>query len=99
VVHTEHKEASKKYVKTLKTTKQQHWRSWLERAKDPDIWAVHRLISTPASDGGKARIPALKYRLGEIEKMATTNGEKGAALAKGFFPQKPQTQDIQEDED
>ena len=98
-IHAEHKEAAKKYVRTLKTTKQQHWRSWLERVKDPDIWAVHRLISTPTSDGGKARIPALKHRVGELEKTATTNIEKGAALAKGFFPQKPQTQDTQEGEE
>jgi len=98
-IHAKHKEASKIYVKTLKTTKQQHWRSWLERAKDPDIWAVHRLISTPASDRGKARIPALKFKVGEVEKMAFTNSEKGAALAKGFFPKKPQMQDIQEDKE
>jgi len=96
-IHTKHKEAAKMYVRMLKTTKQQHWRSWLERAKDPDIWAIHRLISSPASDRGKARIPALRYRVGEVDKTATTNGEKGAVLAKGFFPQKPQTQDIQED--
>ena len=98
-VHTGHKEAAKMYVRTLKNTKQQHWRSWLERAKDPDIWTVHRLISAPASDGGKARIPALKYRVGEDDRTATTNSEKGAALAKGFFPQKPQTPDTQEDEE
>jgi len=98
-IHAEHKEASKTYVKTLKTTKQQHWCSWLERAKDPDIWAVHRLISTPASDGGKARIPALKFKVGEVEKTVFTNSKKGAALAKGFFPKKPQTQDIQEDKE
>jgi len=57
---------------------------------------VQCLISVPASDGGKARIPALKYREGAVDKMATSNVEKGTALAKGFFPQKPQTQDPQE---
>ena len=31
--------------------------------------------------------------------MVTTNSEKGAALAKGFFPQKPQMQNIQEEEE
>ena len=96
-IHAEHKEAAKKYVRMLKTTQQQHWHSWLERAKDPDIWAVHCLISSLASDRGKARIPALKYRAGEAKKTVTTNSKKGAALAKGFFPQKPQTQNIQED--
>jgi len=99
VIHAKHKEAVKKYIRMLKTTKQQHWHSWLERVKDPDIWAVHRLISSLASNGGKARIPALKYRAGEAEKTVTTNSEKEAALAKGFFPQKPQMQNIQEEEE
>ena len=96
MVHAEHKEAAKQYTRMLKSTKEQHWRSWLERAKDPDIYAVQRLILAPASDGGKARIPALKYKEGEIDKTASSNVEKGAALAKGFFPQKPQTQNPQE---
>ena len=96
LVHTEHKEAAKKYARMLKSTKQQHWRSWLERAKDPDIYDVQRLISAPASDGGKARIPALKFKEGEITKTATSNVEKGMVLAKGFFPWKLQLQDPQE---
>jgi len=54
------------------------------------------LISVLASNGGKVRIPALKYREGIVNKMATSNVEKGTALAKGFFPWKPQTQDPQE---
>ena len=64
--------------------------------KDPDIYAIQCLISAPASDGGKVRIPALKYKEGDINKMATSNVEKGAALAKGFFPQKLQMQNPQE---
>ena len=98
VIHTEHAEASKKYISMLKNTKQQHWRSWLERAKDPDIYAMQCLISALASGGGKVRIPALKYRAGEVDKMAITNVEKGTTLAKGFFPRKPPTQDPQEGE-
>jgi hypothetical protein len=90
-VHAEHTEAAKRYNRTLKNTKQQHWRDWIEKAEDPDIWTVHRLISAPATDGGKARIPALKYKVGDVEKIATTNGKKGAALATGFFPPKPQS--------
>ena len=95
-VHAEHKEAAKQYTRMLKSTKEQHWRSWLERVKDPDIYAVQRLISTLASNGGKVRIPELKYKEGDIDKMATSNIEKGVALAKGFFPWKPQMQDPQE---
>jgi len=57
---------------------------------------VNRLISAPASDGGKARILALKYSIGEEDRTATTNSDKGSLLAKGFFPQKPQMQDPSE---
>jgi hypothetical protein len=39
-----------------------------------------------ASDGGKAKIPALKVSRGEEEVTTSTNDEKSAALAKGFFP-------------
>jgi hypothetical protein len=36
-VHAEHAEVAKEYNRTLKSTKEQHWRSYLERAEDPDI--------------------------------------------------------------
>jgi len=80
----------------LKSTKEQHWQSYLERAEDPDIWTMHYLTSALASNGGKARIPALKYSKGEEDRMATTNSEKGTGLAKGFFPHKPHLQDPSE---
>jgi len=86
IVHAEHAEAAKLYNRTLKSTKEHHWRSYLEKAEDPDIWTVHRLTSAPASDGGKARIPALKFRDGEEDRTAVTNSEKVSVLAKGFFP-------------
>ena len=90
-VHAEHKMAVKEYGNTLKSTKKQHWRDWLERAEDPDIWTVHRLITSPASDGGKSRIPGLKYKEDpdDDEKTASSNEEKSRVLAKCFFPPKP----------
>ena len=91
LVHAEHKTAVRTYSNTLKSTKKQHWRDWLERAEDPDIWTVHRLITSPASDGGKSRIPGLKYKESADgdEKLAASNTEKSKALAKCFFPSKP----------
>jgi hypothetical protein len=50
----------------------------------------------PASDRGKARIQALKFSIGEEDRTATTNSEKGTVLAKGFFPRKPHSQDPSE---
>ncbi len=74
----------------LQGTKQQHWRQWLEKAEDPDIWAANQITTTPPSDRGKAKIPKLKHKVGEEDATASTNKEKSTALAKGFFPAKPQ---------
>ncbi len=95
-IHREHKEAKSKYYNMLKVTKQQHWRDWLEKAKDLDIWTAHHLISAPPTDRGKAKIPKLKYKKGKEDAIASTNEEKSAALAKCFFPTKPQVQDENE---
>jgi len=46
----------------------------------------------PPSDGGKAKIPKLKHKIGEEETMASTNKEKSVVLAKSFFPAKPQAE-------
>ena len=96
-IHKEHKEASKEYECTLEHTKQNHWRDWLERATEPDIWTVNKVIAASASDGAKARVLALTYKQGNEEKMATTNKEKAQILAKSFFPPKPADTGIPED--
>ena len=87
-VHLEHKESTKTYSCMLENTKQQHWRDWLEWAVEPNIWDVHKVVSAAASDGAKACILALKYKQGEIEKMASSNKEKAQILTKSFFPPK-----------
>jgi ribonuclease HI len=88
-LHVEHTAAVKLYRDTLETTKKQHWRDWLEKAEDPDIWTVNKLITSQPTDGGKSRIPTLNCGTGESVKRVTTNGEKSKELAKNFFPTKP----------
>jgi hypothetical protein len=88
--HAEHKEANKKYQKTMERTKRQHWRDWLEKAEDPDIWMAHKYMTSPVGDGGKSRIPILKLTHRDTEQIAATNTEKSTMLAKSFFPPKPQ---------
>jgi ribonuclease HI len=80
----------RKYNKTIQFSKQHHWRDWLEKASDPDLWMVHKYISVPAGDGGKTRIPNLTVQSPEGEHTHSTNQDKGRALAKTFFPKKPQ---------
>lgn len=95
VVHSEHMEAKKRYEKTIHYNKKQHWRDWLEKAEEPDIWTANRYTSAPASDGGKTRIPTLRYVNGDQEVGASTNDEKSVILAKGFFPTKPPGIDLE----
>ena len=56
---------------------------------EPNIWDIHKVVSAAASDRAKACIPVLKYKQGEIEKMASSNKEKAQIFAKSFFPPKP----------
>ena len=87
--HAEHREASRKYHQTMERTKRQHWRDWLEKSDDPDIWTAHKYTSAPAGDGGKCRIPVLKLTSNGQENVATTNGTKSTMLARTFFPPRP----------
>jgi len=88
-IHGEYVAATKKYRRILDQTKDHHWRDWLEKGEDPDIWSAHRLTTLPWGDGGKTRIPVLNLKVGEEVIRANTNQDKGRILAKGFFPTKP----------
>ena len=85
-VHAEHEEAKKLYAKEIESSKRTHWRDWLERAEEPDIWTAHRYVSAAAADGSGTRIPTLKTQKDGQVSIATTNEEKGKMLAKTFFP-------------
>jgi len=55
------------------------------------------MILAPPTDGGKAKIPKLKYKAGANEMIATMNKEKSKALASCFFPAKPEEHDLGEE--
>lgn len=88
-IHEEHATLRKKYNKTIQYSKQHHWRDWLEKATDPDLWTAHKYISAPAGDGGKTRIPNLTVQDTEGKHTYSSNEDKSGALAKAFFPKKP----------
>ena len=90
-IHGQHTAAVKNYRRILEQTKRQHWRDWLEKGDDPDLWTAHRIVSSSYGDGGKTRIPVLTYKDGEETRTASTNKEKGRALARNFFPAKPRS--------
>ena len=89
-IHEQRLAASKAYDKTIQYSKRHHWRDWLEKATDPDLWTAHKYISAPAGDGGKMRIPSLLIQGAEGEQVCSRNQDKSAALARTFFPKKPQ---------
>ena len=88
-LHAESAKAKKEYDKAIEYNKKHHWRDWLEKADDPDIWTAHRYISAPASDGGATRIPTLSASRNGTEVTASTNEDKSVLLAKTFFPARP----------
>lgn len=53
------------------------------------------MVLAPPTDGGKAKIPKLKHKVGEEEVVVSMNKEKSTALARCFFPAKPQDQDTE----
>lgn len=88
-VHAQRKEVAKRYESNLEYNKKHHWRDWLEKLEEPDIWTANRYVTAPVTDGGKARILVLKHKVDRQEVSARTNSKKSAILAKGFFPPKP----------
>ena len=84
------KNARRKFGSELEKTKKNHWRDWLEKATDPDLWTAHKYITAPPGDCGRTRIPDLVFSDEEGQERASTNEEKGKILARTFFPDKPQ---------
>ena len=96
--HAEYREVCKMYDEAIKYNKRHHWRDWVEKATEPDLWTANRYITAAVSDGGKTRIPALRHTNRNGEATASTNQEKSELLAKGFFPSKPVANPTQHEE-
>ena len=88
-IHAEHKEAHRKYDKAIKYNKKHHWRDWLEKALEPDLWTANMYVVVLASDGGKTRVPMLRQQVNRRERMARLNQDKSKMQAETFFPRKP----------
>ena len=63
---------------------------FLEEIEGKELWTAHKYITSPAGDGGKARIPMLRVT-GEnsMTHNVVSNEEKSAVLCCMFFPTKP----------
>src|SRR5271155_3906065 len=75
-----------------------HWKNWLEKIGEQDIWTANRFLASPPSDGGKSRIPALKTTNNDGEQIDVhNNGEKSKLLHKVFFYDPPDDHVIEPD--
>jgi ribonuclease HI len=89
--HELYRKARNSYANLLQETKTKHWADWLVSIDQQSVWTASRLVTGPASDGGRTRVPTLRARdvtTGE-EKDIATNEEKGKVFYELFFPAKP----------
>ena len=47
------KEARHKFRSELEKTKKNHWRDWLEKVTDPDLWTAHKYITALPGTAGE----------------------------------------------
>ena len=52
-IHKAFRQARNKYSEAIRTTKAEHWTEWLESLDGEEVWAANRLVTGPASDGGR----------------------------------------------
>jgi exonuclease III len=87
-VHEEYRLARNHYTEEIRRVKQQHWETYLEElAQGADMWSVHRIISSPSSDGSHTHIPPLETSGADDSiNIAKTNDAKAEVLLNTFFP-------------
>lgn len=89
-VHDEARQLSVKYKRRLEETKSAHWEEFLEDLDPQELWIANKYISSPGLDGGKVRVPSLKFNMPDgTQKEVASNEEKGRMLARMFFPKRP----------
>ena len=73
--------------KTIRATKEDHWKEWLENASGNDLWTANMYIVNPGGDGERMCILTLKGKDQEgRDVLAATNKEKSTLLACTLFP-------------
>ena len=89
-IHEQYRHARNDYATHIHKAKQTHWLEWIEQTDTDNLFTLHKYISAPASDGGKARIPGLKVKDEQGNMVTvTTNEQKSEALYSCFFKKPP----------
>jgi len=95
--HERYRRLRNEYSEMIRTAKVEHWVAWLEGLDETSIWDASRLVTGPATDGGRTRVPTLQVVdpvTKRVIREATTNAEKSAMFFETFFPKKPATTSV-----
>jgi hypothetical protein len=88
-VHAEYRRQRNRYSEMIRTAKAEHWVEWLEGLDESSIWQASKLVTSPATDAGRARIPTLQVKdpiTKRVMREATDNKSKGQLFYDTFFP-------------
>ncbi|QRV96409.1 Reverse transcriptase (RNA-dependent DNA polymerase) [Ceratobasidium sp. AG-Ba] len=93
-VHEEYRKTRNAYTQAIKDAKQTHWEEFLEGLGEDSIWTAAKFVGGEQSDGGRARIPNLKYvdHKGQPS-QARDNTTKSKVLLEAFFSPPPTPSD------
>jgi Endonuclease-reverse transcriptase len=88
-IHEEYRQQCNRYADMIRKTKAEHGVDWLEGLDESSIWQVSRIMTSPASDASKSRIPTLVAKdpiTKRITREAIDNESKGKWFHELFFP-------------
>lgn len=87
--HEEYRQQRNTYSESIKKAKAEHWAEWIEGLDQILVWQASRLVTSPATDAGQARIPTLQIkdpRSNQVMRSAKDNESKGQLFHETFFP-------------
>jgi hypothetical protein len=91
-VHSLYKLQRNIYSQAIRDAKQKHWERFLEELDGDTMWTAASYLKGEQADGGRARIPNLKYtKLDGSVNLASDNETKSTILLEAFFPPPPTT--------
>jgi hypothetical protein len=79
-IHEAFRQARNNYSEVIRTTKAEHWTERLESLDGEEVWVANRLVTGPASDEGRSRVPTLQLKdpiTKVVTREARTNEDKG----------------------
>jgi len=59
-IHEQYRRLRNDYSEMIRTAKVDHWVAWLEGLDETSVWDSSRLVTGPATDGGRTRVPTLQ---------------------------------------